>query len=187
MASTIIPAHGFIVIWCDKEDPVSQLHASFKLSAEGGDILLTASDGSWSDKLTYPLLKADETAARWPDGCADVYVTNIPTIAKSNLRKAYMTGVAQPGLSGIEDTMADDNALAVHYHAGSLVVSGRASSNAQILVHNLAGQTVASLSASLTGGYAEVPLNGLSNGVYVAIVTDGDGHKTSCKFVLTSR
>ncbi len=186
MASTIIPAHGFIVIWCDKEDPVSQLHASFKLSAEGGDILLTAPDGSWSDKLTYPLLKADETAARWPDGCADVYVTNIPTIAKSNLRKAYMTGVAQPGLSGIEDMMADDNALAVHYHAGSLVVSGRASSNAQVLIHNLAGQTVVSTSALLTGGFAEIPLS-LSNGVYVAIVTDGDGHKTSCKFVLTSR
>ena len=90
-------------------------------------------------------------------------------------------------MSGIKDTMADNNGLTIAYSSGKLVINGRASSNAQILIHNLAGQTVASLSASLTGGYAEVPLNGLSNGVYVAVVKNAEGHKTSRKFVLTSK
>lgn len=187
MASTIIPAHGHLVIWCDKENPVSQLHASFKLAAEGGDVVLTAKDESWHDQLTYSALKSDQTVGRWPDGCNDAYVMNVPTIARANINTSYLKAVQQSGFTGIEDITADNGDLTIAYTSGRLIISGRDSSNAQILIHNLAGQTVASLSASLTGGYAEVPLNGLSNGVYVAIVTDGDGHKTSCKFVLTSR
>ena len=186
-ASTIIPGHGYLVIWCDKENPVSQLHASFKLSAEGGDVVLTASDESWHDQLTYTSLKADQTVGRWPDGAETAYVMNIPTIANANLFTSYLKGVQQSGFTGIEDITADNGDLTIAYTTGRLIISGRNSSNAQILIHNLAGQTVASLSASLTGGYAEVPLNGLSNGVYVAVVKDAEGHKTSRKFVLTSK
>ena len=88
--STIIPAHGYLVVWCDKLDPLSQLHASFKLGAEGGDIMLTAADESWSNTLTYPEHLGDQTVGRYPDGTVSVYVMNIPTIAKSNLMSSYM-------------------------------------------------------------------------------------------------
>lgn len=186
MASTIIPAYGHLVIWCDKENPASQLHASFKLAAEGGDVVLTAKDESWHDQLTYSALKSDQTVGRWPDGAEEAYVMNVPTIARPNINTSYLKAVQQSGFTGIEDMMADNNGLAVAYHAGSLIISGRTSSNVQVLVHNLSGQTVATFSTSLTGGYAEMPLS-LSNGVYVAVVNDGEGHKTTCKFVLTSR
>ena len=112
---------------------------------------------------------------------------NVPTIARANINTSYLKAVQQSGFTGIEDITADNGDLTIAYTSGRLIISGRDSSNAQIFVHNLAGQTVASLSASLTGGYAEVPLNGLSNGVYVAVVKDAEGHKTSRKFVLTSR
>ena len=88
--STIIPAHGYLVVWCDKLEPESQLHASFKLDAEGGDVLLTAADDSWSDCLTYGPMKADETAGRYPDGADDVFTMNVPTIAKANLTSSYV-------------------------------------------------------------------------------------------------
>ena len=183
-ASTIIPAHGYLVIWCDKENPSTQLHASFKLAAEGGDVLLTAKDESWSDKITYSALKSDQTAGRWPDGCADVYVMNMPTIARSNLMTSYLSGVAQPGYSGIEDVMADNSgALSVAYTDGRLVISGNASGNMQVLIHNLAGQTAASLTTTLTGGFAEVSLTSLTPGVYVAAVSDSRGHRVTCKFI----
>ena len=147
-------------------------------------MLLTAADGSWSDKLAYPLLKADETAIRWPDGCNDVFKSNVPTIAKSNKRKSYMTAVDQSGTNGINDTMADgDNSLTATYSTGSLLISGAASDQVQVVVHNLAGQTIMSLSLPLTGGYADVSLSSLSGGVYVATVTDTKGHKTNCKFI----
>ena len=66
--STIVPAHGYLIVWCDKLEPQSQLHASFKLDADGGDILLTAADESWTDYIAYTSMKSDETAGRYPDG-----------------------------------------------------------------------------------------------------------------------
>ncbi|MBR4698976.1 MAG: CotH kinase family protein, partial [Prevotella sp.] len=59
--STLILPYSYLVVWCDKLDPVSELHASFKLAGEGGDVLLTANDDSWSDRFTYVEHKGDET------------------------------------------------------------------------------------------------------------------------------
>jgi hypothetical protein len=95
-SSTIIPAHGYLIVWCDKLDPLSQLHASFKLDADGGDVLLTAADESWSDHLVYTVMKADETVGRYPDGSQQVFTMNIPTIAKSNVYSSYVTEIEQP-------------------------------------------------------------------------------------------
>ena len=94
--STIIPAHGYLVIWCDKLDPLSQLHASFKLDADGGDVLLTAADKSWNDHLVYTTMKGDETVGRYPDGSANVIKMNLPTIAKSNITSSYTMKIEQP-------------------------------------------------------------------------------------------
>ena len=32
-------------------------------------------------------------------------------------------------------------------------------------------------------GYAELPLDGLANGCFIARLTDGNGHITTCKFI----
>jgi len=102
--STIIPAHGYLIVWCDKQDPLSQLHASFKLDADGGDVLLTAADKSWTDRLTYTLMDVDETVGRYPDGSKQVFTMNIPTIAKSNVYSSYVTEIEQPEIqTGIAD------------------------------------------------------------------------------------
>ena len=94
--STIIPPYGYLVVWCDKLEPVSQLHTSFKLGAEGGDVLLTASDDSWSDRLTYDEHEGDETVGRYPDGGDMVYIMNNPTIEKANMISSYAIPVIQP-------------------------------------------------------------------------------------------
>ena len=88
-ANTVIPPHGHLIIWCDKLMPASQLHASFKLGAEGGDMMLSASDDSWSDVFSYPEHKEDETVGRYPDGCNTVQVMNVPTIEKANITSSY--------------------------------------------------------------------------------------------------
>ena len=183
-ASTVIPAHGHLIVWCDKEEPLSQLHASFKLAAEGGSMVLTAADNSWQDQFYYPLLKEDQTAGRWPDGCDDVFVMNIPTIARPNLKTSYLTDVDQSNFTGIEDVMAESaNSMSIVYSAGSLIINGQGSERMQVTIYNLAGQTVFSASTLLNGGYAEIPLYMLSEGVYVATVSNAKGHKTNCKFI----
>jgi hypothetical protein len=104
--STVIPAHGFLIIWCDKLDPLSQLHASFKLDAEGGDVLLTAADESWSNLLAYKQMKGDESIGRYPDGSNNVITMNVPTIGKSNIAGSYSTPVTQPVIDGIREVEA---------------------------------------------------------------------------------
>ena len=107
--TTVIPAHGFLTIWCDKLEPLSQLHASFKLDAEGGDIMLTAADESWSDRISYTTMKGDETIGRYPDGSRDVFTMNVPTIGKANIMGSYSAPVEQPVFNGIREIMAQQH------------------------------------------------------------------------------
>ena len=91
--STVIPPHGHLIVWCDQREPLAQLHASFKLAAEGDELMLTAADDSWTDHFTYGPMKGNETAGRYPDGCDDIFTMNIPTIAKANITSSYATPV----------------------------------------------------------------------------------------------
>ena len=106
-ASTIIPAHGYLVVWCDKLDPQSQLHATFKLDADGGDVLLTAADESWNDKLTYTAHNSDQTVGRYPDGSNQVFVMNMPTIAKANIASSYLFDITDKQTTGIINITRD--------------------------------------------------------------------------------
>ena len=183
-ASTIIPAHGYLIIWCDKLDPQSQLHSTFKLAAEGGDVLLTAEDESWCDHFVYTEHKGDETVGRYPDGAADVFVMNTPTIAKANIISSYITAVEQPITTGIRDLMADvADELSLRYQQGNLALRSTSAERLQVRIANLAGQTIATLQPQLSGGYTEVNIDQLPAGIYVAIATDQQGHKTTCKFI----
>ena len=91
---TVIPPHGFLIVWCDSREALTQLHAPFKLAAAGGDVLLTASDESWSDQLTYTAMNNVQTVGRYPDGASDVYLMDVPTISKPNIVSSSAPTVA---------------------------------------------------------------------------------------------
>jgi hypothetical protein len=183
-ASTIVPAHGYLIVWCDKLEPESQLHASFKLAAEGGDVLLTAADESWCDHFVYTEHRGDETVGRYPDGASDVFVMNIPTIAKTNVMSSYLTAVQQPVITGIRDLTADvAEELSIRYAEGRLAIRSTSAERPQVRIANLAGQSVVMLQPQLNGGYTEVNIEQLPAGVYVAVITDQQGHKATCKFI----
>ena len=121
--STTIPAHGYLIVWCDKLESKDQLHASFKLDADGGSVLLTAADESWSDRLIYTEHHADQAVGRYPDGGNDIFVINVPTIAQSNISTSYLVPVEQSDVTGIDIAQISDI-------------------NSQISLYNLAGQPV---------------------------------------------
>ena len=186
-AETIIPAHGYLIVWCDKLEPTTQLHANFKLAAEGGIVMLTAADESWSDLLTYTLHDEDQTVGRYPDGASDVFVMNIPTIAKANITSSYLTAVSQSEETGIRDLMADATEdVRIHYHLGSLVISSTLADDLQLKVVNLAGQTFMNTPVQLNSGYSEVSVGQLPAGVYIATVT-GKHKKAACKFIINTK
>ena len=186
-AETVIPAHGHLVIWCDKLETNTQLHANFKLDADEGVVMLTAADGSWSDRLTYNTLLEDQTVGRYPDGAPDVFVMNIPTIAKANITSSYVTEVAQPQETGIRNLMANTiGNLSLIYRESSLIVSNTSADDLQLKVVNLAGQTFMNVPVQLNSGYVAVSVGQLPVGVYIASVTDKHGQKASCKFVINT-
>ena len=122
--STLIPARGYLIIWCDKLDPLSQLHAPFKLAAEGDELLLTAADDSWTDRFTYTAMKGDETIGRYPDGSNSVITMNVPTIAKTNIIGSYAIVVSQPDPVGISDVVAQQASQPTYNLSGQVVLGG---------------------------------------------------------------
>ena len=83
--STIIPAHGTRIVWCDGEAPLSQLHAPFKLdNADGSIVSIQAEDGTWADKVSYLAQPRWQTYGRYPDGGNHETLFTQPTIDQSN-------------------------------------------------------------------------------------------------------
>ena len=182
-ASTIIPAHGYLLVWCDKQEPTYELHANFKLSNDGGTVTLSAADMSWTDSMPYPAHDGNSTVGRYPDGAGDIYLLTIPTIKKSNFLNTY-TSLFMNDPNGIATTLADNHEpLTLRFAANHLVVRGEGDEDLGINIYTLSGQLVESLRAPMSGGYGEVAVRQLAKGCYVARATGKNGKSASCKFV----
>ena len=102
---------------------VSQLHASFALSADGEDLLLTEPGGCRVDELSYGPLRGDESAGRTTDGEALVVFME-PTPGEANTTESF-SGFAptpvftpSPGFHGSETVVeltADHPAATIYY------------------------------------------------------------------------
>ncbi len=180
---TVIQPHGYLIVWCDKLEALSEQHASFKLAASGGDVLLTAADESWTDRLTYTAMNGDQTVGRYPDGQADIMLMNIPTIAKANITSSYTIPVDQPTM-GISDlAIITTEKLKVNYRADRLLIGSNTSHVVKVELSNMAGRLVASQQVELNAGYGELTVSQLVSGCYIARITDEHGHKATCKFI----
>lgn len=106
-ASTVVPAHGHRIIWCDKLSPVNQLHAPFKLSnADGAYVGLQAADGTWADEMVYMEQPRWHTYGRYPDGGVMTALTGQPTIEWANQLGSY-------DFAAIGSTPWQDNVVAI--------------------------------------------------------------------------
>lgn len=84
--TTIIPSHGYLIIWADRLTGAAQLHCSFQLGNRDNEVvLLTSEDGSWQDRFTYLSHSSQTSCGRYPDGSDDIYIMNTPSIGKRNL------------------------------------------------------------------------------------------------------
>ena len=99
--NTIIPAGGHLIVWADKLESISQLHANFKLSnTDGSMVLVSGSDlfvarnrdyferhpalGAFVDGITYTAHRGDQSVGRHPDGGRFFYKMWRPTIEQAN-------------------------------------------------------------------------------------------------------
>jgi len=66
LTGVIIPANGYLIIWCD--DHNTGLHANFKLTANGEMVGLYSASGAIVDTVTFPAQTSDISYGRYPDG-----------------------------------------------------------------------------------------------------------------------
>ena len=186
--NTTIPAHGYLVIWCDNKRSTTDngLHAGFKIADDGGLVMLSAADQSWSDVLTYDAHDARTTVGRYPDGTANVYAMNVATIGKSNVYSSYVTAVEQTynpptPPSGLMAAVAND--LRIVYGSDVLLAKSALDGPVTIEVYRADGLQLKQMTLDVQNGTARLDVADLPTGFYVARVSDAYGVKSSCRFV----
>ena len=180
--STVIEPYGHLIIWADKLAPVTQLHTTFKLAAEGGSVALTAADKSWSDILHYEPHLGIESVGLYPDGSSDVYVMSTPTIAKPNRINSYAAWLGQSSIgNSVESAISDEEQMALAYRERILHITGAESAWADVTVYTSVGEICVHITVNTVAGYASVNLSALPQGIYIVAVTDSNGDTQTIK------
>ena len=74
---TTIEANGYLIIWADKDDTQSGLHADFKLSKSGEQIMLSAPNGDVIDSVSYGAQQLSTSYARLPNGTGSFFLNQV--------------------------------------------------------------------------------------------------------------
>ncbi|HUX57638.1 MAG TPA: lamin tail domain-containing protein [Bacteroidales bacterium] len=65
---TSISANGYLIIWADKDTTQIGLHANFKLSSLGEEVLFSKPNGTVIDEIIYPGQTLEVSYSRYPNG-----------------------------------------------------------------------------------------------------------------------
>lgn len=181
--NTLIEPHGYLIIWPDKLMTFTQLHAPFKLAAEGGYVTLSAADLSWGDTIYYEPHLGIESVGLYPDGSNDVYVMTTPTIAKANVINSYAAWLEQPEIPDegqrIESVATEE--LQLLFADNTLHICNAGAATATAVLYTPAGQQCLRVTAELASGHAAISLDALARGTYIASVSDSEGNVETLK------
>lgn len=126
---TEISAHGYLIIWADKEDAdLKELHTNFKLSLKKGTVTLANRDGDVIDKIKYAKQGSDVSCAKINNKI--VYMSPTPNAKNNNtfITKARLESPVFSFSGGFYDsvlslTMSSNNSSIYYTTDGSLPTS----------------------------------------------------------------
>ncbi len=75
-AGTVVPPHGYLVLWADEDSSQGPLHCNFKLSASGEFLALLDTALNFVDTLNFPQQITDMGYARIPNGTGPFVIQN---------------------------------------------------------------------------------------------------------------
>ena len=192
--NTIIPAHGYKVIWCDKRENIgSEIHAGFKLASEGGDVTITID--AYTDAIHYDTHTGVQTFGRYPDGGNDTYVMNHPTIAKANQISSYDTLYVKPidgdipgeipGGSDDIRTYTKEGGISIAYVGGVINVKSEDSPIRSAQLVNASGMKMTPAQFVHNGGrFISIDAGTLPKGIYIVTAITQDGDECHTKFFI---
>ncbi len=109
-----IAANDYLIIWADEDLEQDGLHADFKLSSGGEEVVLIDANGAIVDSLTYPEQTTDVSYGRFPNGTGSFREMTTTTFNAENT-----DGTTNP----------DDPTFSTSPLAGDLVVNEFMASN----------------------------------------------------------
>ena len=181
--NTVIQPGDYLVIWCDKLDNISQLHASFKLAKKGGIVTLRAKDDSWVESLTSAAHTSAMSAGRYPDGACYTYLFDKPTIAAANKIDSYSTFIdTQNPPTSVDDIQQNTNNIEMKMERGMLYITG-GHGQAHISINNMSGTQVFKQAIELEGNDMIALPTLPAKGVYIIHLTTAHGKKCTLKMM----
>ena len=84
-SGTVMAPGSYLLVWADGQGHQGSLHAGFKLTPRGEQVLLTAPDGTLLDAHTFPAQGIDVSDGRLPDGTGALVRQVRPTPGARNL------------------------------------------------------------------------------------------------------
>ena len=187
--STVIPAHGYLVIWADQLVSDTQIHTGFKLGNEDDEVvMLTAADESWADTLSYKMHNGDQSVGLYPDGGKQAYIMDLTTIGQSNKLNSYAVAFEQfrpeptPTPPSEVKEITSDGGLRVKYENGGISITTDSPMTVSIEIVNAAGQKVQE-SAVEVYGQTRIAVDNFPSGVYVARVVSSNDNRCQIKFL----
>jgi spore coat protein H len=90
-AGTTIAPRGYLIVWADEDGGQEGLHASFKLTADGEQLMLSTSDLTVIDSVSWGEQAVNRSLARIPNGSGP-FAERSGTFAMSNDAPSGVTG-----------------------------------------------------------------------------------------------
>ena len=117
---TSIGPNEYLIVWADDDEGQPGLHANFKLSASGEEIVLVAPDTTIVDVVAFGAQTTDLSSGRYPNGTGS-FISLIPTFSAENV---IITQCCQDIRGNVNDDAMDQTDIAdlvyfVSYSFGS--------------------------------------------------------------------
>ncbi len=169
-AGTIIPAEGYLIVWCDEDGGQPGLHASFKLNRDGEQVFMSNADGSTIDEIDFGLQENNVSVSRVPNGTGD-FIAQHTTFKFSN-----DTPVSTPSLSQDVAIRIFPNPVGQQLNVG---ISGKPGEQYSLTVISSLGQV---LLRDVAANGRPLEVAGFPAGMYFVTVSDSAGRSRTLRF-----
>lgn len=163
--NTTIAPGGYLIVWADNDTMQSGLHANFKLSGTGEQVMLSYASGTVIDSVTYGAQTANTSYARCANGTGS-FITHYPTYMSFNC------------ITGIDESDSQRNISLFPNPANNNLTILSDKEFETIEIYNALSQLVYSTKINETTSLS-INVSNLSNGIYFVKIDNSVVKKVS--------
>lgn len=152
----VIHPYSTLIVWADEMTTTTEyLHANFKFSADGEQVILSDASGAIMDSISFGPLDADVSMARCPDGTGDFEETEPATFNALNCS----LGVGE---------LAEASEIEVYPNPAGKELNiriGKSAGTNEVMIFNLAGAKI--FETNIKTNSFQLDVSSFENGVYI--------------------